>query len=180
MICLTNKINYGRRTIRLKNYDYSQKGLYFLTFCSQNREEIFGEIIEQRMVLNESGKILETEWEKLENKNIRLLEYCIMPNHFHGIIEIKSWVIRELPLHDIKNYEKTRRQMIIPKLVGKFKMLSAKNINKLNDKTGKMWQRNYYEHIIRDEKDYMRISNYIKNNPRKWKEDRFNKRQILD
>jgi REP element-mobilizing transposase RayT len=166
-------LDHGRRTIRIRNYDYSKKGLYFLTFCTQEKEELFGEVEKGKMILNESGKILLDEWEKIEDGNIKLLEFCIMPNHFHGIIEIKHGVIRELPLHGDEDYEKKRRQMIIPKLVGKFKMLTAKKINILNNRTGKMWQRNYYEHIIEDREEYLKISNYIKNNPQNWKEDRF-------
>ena len=170
---MKNIIDHGRRTIRFENYDYSKKGLYFLTFCTQERKELFGEIKNGKIFLNESGKILLEEWKKLEDDNINLLEFCVMPNHFHGIIEIKSRVVRELPLHGEDNYERQRRKMIIPKLVGKFKMLTAKKINILNDIRGKMWQRNYYEHIIRNNDEYLKISNYIKNNPKNWKDDRF-------
>ncbi|MGB6128069.1 MAG: transposase [Psychrilyobacter sp.] len=168
--------NHGRRSIRLKNYDYSKNGMYFITICTQNREKIFGEIIDENMILNDVGKMVEDEWKKLETEDIDVSKYCLMPNHFHGIIEIRVnvGVIHELPLRENKEDIKLRRKMMIPKLIGKFKMLSARRINILNNNVGKVWQRNYYEHIIRDEKDYVRISDYIKNNPRNWKEDRFN------
>ncbi|MCS5422727.1 MULTISPECIES: transposase [Psychrilyobacter] len=171
---MRDNCTYGRRSIRLKNYDYSKNGLYFITICTQNRGGIFGEIINGNMILNRLGKIVENEWNDLETKNINVSKYCLMPNHFHGIIEIKFdvGVIHELPLRE--NDMKSRRKMLIPKLIGKFKMLSTKKINILNNNTGKVWQRNYYEHIIRDEEEYARISDYIRNNPRNWKEDRFN------
>jgi hypothetical protein len=81
---------HHRRSIRLKGYDYSQSGLYFITICVQNREYLFGEIINDEMILNENGKIIDTEWKNLENKysRIELHEYVIMPNHFHAIIAI--------------------------------------------------------------------------------------------
>lgn len=170
---MKNDLIHGRRSIRLKNYDYSKNGMYFITICTQNRAKIFGEVIDGNMMLNEIGEMVEDEWKNLGTEEINISKYCLMPNHFHGIIEIKSnaRVIHELPVQE--DDIKSRRKMLIPKLIGKFKMLSAKKINILNDKIGKVWQRNYYEHIIRDEKDYVRISNYIKNNPRKWEKDKF-------
>ncbi len=85
-----NSEKHHRRSIRLKGYDYSQSGLYFITICVQNRHCLFGEIENDEMILNEYGKIAATEWINTESirDNIRLHEYIIMPNHIHGIIEI--------------------------------------------------------------------------------------------
>jgi REP element-mobilizing transposase RayT len=116
-----------------------------------------------------------------------------MPNHFHGIILITDNVdnvdnvraIRELPIHELpihelprqqqKQRQQQRRKMLLPKIVGRFKMNSAKQINQMRNTPGiSVWQRNYYEHIIRDEKSLENIRNYIINNPAKWQDDDYN------
>ncbi|MCL2328973.1 MAG: transposase [Bacteroidetes bacterium] len=81
---------HHRRSIRLKGYDYSQAGMYFVTICVQNREHLFGEIVDGEMILNDAGKMVEKEWVDLKNRfpNIELHEFVVMPNHFHGIIQI--------------------------------------------------------------------------------------------
>lgn len=178
----------GRRSIRVKGYDYSSEGWYYVTLCAQNREFLFGDVEDGIMILNEFGKIVDKIWKKLpERYPIEVDEYIIMPNHFHGVINIvgeekgrknKVGVIHESPqrkspqrdLNDIK----VRRKMILPKIVGYFKMNSAKKINQMREKTGSsVWQRDYYEHIIRDEKDLIRIRKYIINNPGKWQDDKY-------
>ena len=95
-------------------------------------------------------------------------EFIIMPNHIHGIIFIVG-AIHELPL------QKYRRKMLLPKVIGYFKMNTAKQFNQILNRTGQpFWQRNYYEHIIRNEKELNRIREYIQNNPLKWELDREN------
>ncbi len=81
---------HHRQSIRLKGYNYSQAGLYFITICTQNRECLFGEIINGKMLLNDAGMMIETEWLNIKNRftNIELHEYVTMPNHFHAILEI--------------------------------------------------------------------------------------------
>ena len=83
---------YNRRSIRLKGYDYSKAGLYFITICSQNRKHLFGKIDNDIMILNEAGNMIEKLWEEISNdfQNVNLCEYVIMPNHIHGIIQITS------------------------------------------------------------------------------------------
>ena len=163
----------NRRSIRLKGYDYSKTGAYFVTICAQNRVCLFGNIVDGKMMLNQFGQIVDVVWNDLPNHypHIQLDIYCIMPNHFHGIVMLTDTVgaIHELPL---QMSQQQRRNMLLPKLIGRFKMLSSKQINQSRHTTGtKLWQRNYYEHIIRDEKDYNRICEYIKNNPLKWELD---------
>jgi putative transposase len=90
---MTTKYNpaiHKRKSIRLKRYDYSQAGLYFITMCVQNRELLFGKIENDVMILNDAGKMIQTEWEKLPQRfsNIELDKFVVMPNHFHGILEI--------------------------------------------------------------------------------------------
>lgn len=171
---MTKFINRNRRSIRLKGYDYSRNGAYFLTICVNNFESLLGEIQNGEMILNQYGEIVKEIWEDLPNRvsDIDLDEYVIMPNHFHAILIIdKSWdstkVYEELDVYD----EKDRRKMILPKVVGRFKMLTAKAINQIREIEGSFWQRNYYEHIIRNEEDCQRIREYIINNPMQWELD---------
>ena len=183
---------HHRRSIRLQGYDYSQNGAYFITLCTHNRECLFGQIQNGQMILNEYGKMVEQCWNNLSNHydNIELDAYVIMPNHFHGIIFITDTVdnvraIRELPIHELpihelhrqqqKQRQQQRRKMLLPKIVGRFKTNSAKQINQMRNTPGiSVWQRNYYEHIIRDEKSLENIRNYIINNPAKWQDDDYN------
>ena len=165
---------HNRRSIRLKNYDYSQKGIYFVTICTQNRACLFGKILDGIMELNEYGIIIRNEWVKLAitRDEIELDEFVVMPNHFHGIMAFTELVgaIRELPLHMTQIQ---RRNMGLPKIIGRFKMLSSKQINILRKTPGtKIWQRNYWEHVVRDEIELNRIRKYTKENPIKWKTDR--------
>jgi REP element-mobilizing transposase RayT len=171
---------HHRRSIRLKDYDYSQEGIYFITICTLNHEQLFGDIIDEKMFLNEFGKIVNGFWLKIPENfpNVQLDEYIIMPNHIHGIITVGA--IHELPLqNDLpqcnelpqqQNVRIHRRKMLLPKIIGKFKMQSAKQINKIRNTLGiAVWQRNYYKHIIRHENELNRIREYIVNNPLKWK-----------
>ncbi len=158
-----NKAIHNRRSIRLKEYDYSLEGYYFITVCAHDRQPFFGEIVKEEMVINQIGNIVNHQWLKIPDrfKEIRLDAFVIMPNHIHGIITI---------------LEATPGQTV-GKIVGAFKSLAAneyiKRCKKNNLPVEKLWQRNYYEHIVRDEEDYSRIVDYIHNNPQKWEEDRY-------
>lgn len=134
--------HHNRRNIRLYGYDYSQEGLYFVTICVQNRVCSFGDIGTGEMIVNDAGKIINNEWQHLKIKypHVELHEYVIMPNHFHGIVEITD-----------------------------FKYQTAKKINS----PFRLWQRNYYEHIVRNEEDYCNISEYIVNKPYSWSIDNY-------
>jgi putative transposase len=167
----------NRRSIRLKDFDYSSDGAYFLTICVQNREYLLGEIQKENMILNDYGKIVREVWEDLPTKivDIDLDEYVIMPNHFHSILVIDKSVESKKSHKSLNvNDDKDRRKMILPKVVGKFKMLTAKAINQMRGNEGKFWQRNYYEIVIRSEEDLHRIREYIINNPMQWDTDENN------
>lgn len=215
---------HHRRSIRLDGYDYSKEGLYFLTCCCQDREYFFGEITGEEMILNEAGKMIAEEWMNLSDRfiRIRLHEFTIMPNHFHGIVEIVGAPLvvarssPDVPRADQNHLEErlgagpgqpqgiaptgapmeapTGARTVAPAeagtatpaevptigdIVSAFKSLTTvkyiqgvKNANwkKFNKK---LWQRNYYEHIIRNENSLNTIANYIIENPKRWKEDRF-------
>jgi putative transposase len=166
--------NRSRRSIRLKGYDYSADGAYFITICVRHRECLLGEIHDGQMILNQYGAIVRDVWEGLPDRvsDIEIDEYIIMPNHFHAIISIDKSPEsieshKDLDIDDIK----TRRKMILPKVVGRFKMLTAKTINQNREIEGSFWQRNYYERVIRSEEDCQIIRQYIINNPAQWEMD---------
>lgn len=186
---------HHRRSIRLKDYDYSQAGAYFVTICTQNRECLFGEIINGEMVLNEYGKIVYNEWIKLPGCNpyIELDVFQIMPNHIHGIISVGATLAVALNKSIVQNNNSgvnnsgtdyaragaspapTIKTITVGNIVGSYKSSVANGCLKIfkskNEYMGKLWQRNYYEHIIRNETETNKIREYIINNPLNWETD---------
>jgi len=183
---------HHRRSIRLKGYDYSKAGAYFITICCQNRICRFGNIENGEMIMNEYGTVAYNEWTKLPERfpNFVLDVFQIMPNHIHGII-----VLNDIPVgaglapaqNDVVAQNETDIRANIRAgaspaptvfdIVGAYKSLVANvclDIFKSKNKMmGKLWQRNYHEHIIRNEQSYQTISDYIINNPAKWADDKF-------
>jgi len=162
---------HHRRSMRLKDYDYSQAGVYFVTICSQNRDCLFGEIVDDRMRLNKYGIIAKDEWRRSEQirKEIKLDEFIVMPNHLHGIIFIENTVGANgrSPLHRKNMGSKT-----LSSFMAGYKSFVTKQINILRQTPGILvWQRNYYEHIIRNETELNKIREYIIYNPVNWKSD---------
>jgi len=174
-----NPDKHRRRSIRLKGYDYSQPGAYYITIVTQGRECLFGEIVDGKMILNDAGKFAQKCWMEIKRHypNVIMDEFVIMPNHVHGIIVIVEndqhvGAIHELPLRESPIQ---RRKMILPKIIGRFKMNTAKHINKMRNSPGvRVWQRNYWEHVIRNENELNRIREYIINNPLQWAMDNEN------
>jgi len=171
----------SRHSIRLQDYDYSQPGAYFVTLVTYQREHLFGEIVDGEMRPNDAGKILWEVWQSLPGRypDISLDEAVVMPNHFHGIIIVGA--IHELPLRDeLPQQDKeasrlARRRMTIPLVMGYLKMNSAKRINiLLNRSSIPVWHRNYYEHIVRNDRAYQAIRYYIQANPANWDNDKEN------
>ena len=157
---------HHRRSIRLKGYYYSQAGLYFITICTQDGLHLFGEITNDEIVLNDSGMMIEKWWNELKNKfpNIELDEFVVMPNHFHGIIQIINTdppVGADLRVCPDNVGEHTGSPL--HKMIQWFKTMSTneyiRNVKNNNwiPFNKKLWQRNYYEHIIRNEKSYSYI-----------------------
>ncbi|MDD3296242.1 MAG: transposase [Candidatus Omnitrophica bacterium] len=172
-----------RKLTRLKKYDYSQTGYYFVTICTQNRKEIFASIKNNQIILNEFGRIVKKSWLQIPEhfKNIELDKYIIMPNHIHTIINIVgAGSPRPLKNHDnddnkIIGYSIGRGNLAPTKLgqvMAFFKYQTTKQINKLQNRPGiKIWQRRYHDHIIRNDKSLNRIREYIDNNPKTWDND---------
>lgn len=176
-----------RKSIRLKGYDYSQAGLYFITICCEDRECLFGDIIDGKMDLNDAGIMVRNEWLKIPGRfpYVKLHQYVVMPNHFHAIMEIVVGatlvVAHDNPFAHDNNGATTRvapTRKTIGDIVGAFQSIvtveyihGVKN-NGYQPFYGKLWQRNYHEHIIRNEQSYQNISDYIINNPAKWNDDK--------
>jgi len=180
---------HHRRSIRLRGYDYAQAGAYFVTICVQGRECLFGQIVNARMVLNDAGRMVQAQWEQLPERfnTIELDIHIVMPNHFHGIVIITNPVGAGLvpaPAPAPAPGATTRvaptgpRRPTLGDIIGAFKSLTTNAYIRGVREYGwppfdkRLWQRNYYEHIIRDAADLERIREYIANNPAKWPDDR--------
>ncbi len=175
-----------RKSIRLPGYDYSAAGAYFVSICTKDRLCLFGNIINNEMVLNDPGRTIIAAWKELPQRfpNIKLTEYVIMPNHIHGIIAIVG-----VPLVGTRkafgNSQKRADTRPAPTtglgdIVGAFKSITTnKYIRGVKQHSwtpfpGKLWQHNYYEHVVRNEKELTRIQEYIRNNPALWNTDKDN------
>lgn len=183
-----NPQHHNRRSIRLQGYDYSQSGLYFITICIQDRECLFGKIETGKMILNEAGNMVQQEWYNLQNRfsNIQLHEFVIMPNHFHGIIEIvgatlvvaqKQSINGDTTQHNRATTRVAPTNKTIGDMIDAFKSITTVlylrgiKTNHWYPFNRRLWQRNYYEHIIRSDESYYIIAEYITNNPAHWQED---------
>ncbi|HOO14890.1 MAG TPA: hypothetical protein PKU90_02960 [Candidatus Paceibacterota bacterium] len=167
-----NPDKHHRRSIRLQGYDYSQPGIYFITLCTQNRECLFGEILNGEMRLNEFGKIAHQCWLEMPHHfpHIQLDEFVVMPDHIHGIIVLNNIVGAKKfsPLQNITPFRSPSKT--IGSIIRGFKIGVTKGFRQNTD-IYVVWQRNYYEHIIRNEVELNRIRQYIIDNPKKWKTD---------
>jgi REP element-mobilizing transposase RayT len=213
---------HHRRSIRLKGYDYSQVGLYFITICCQDKICRFGKIENGEMILNEYGQIAYDEWAKLQERYPYISNdvFQIMPNHVHGIIVLDdvmpaavgatlavapdnavtydNWAgaspaptpvaldnavdggvgaTLAVAQNDARNDDAVARNTTVGNIIGAYKSLVMNECLKIyksrNEFMGKFWQRNFYEHIIRNEQSYQNISDYIIHNPENWTEDKF-------
>ena len=175
-----------RKLNRLKEYDYSSDGYYYVTFCTKNRECIFGDIKNGIMGLNKFGLIAFNFWMQipLHYKNIKLDEFVIMPNHIHGILVIDNK--NNNYHHPIGNRHACslrgngRQYQKLPIIIGSFKSSVTREINNQYPEIGFKWQKSYYDNIIRNEKSLQNIQNYIIHNPWKWESDRNNKKNIIN
>ena len=146
-----------RKPNRLKYYDYSNAGWYFVTICTQNHLHHFGEILDKEMVLNDVGSITNKIWNEIPDHypTVELDEFIIMPNHIHGII--------------INNSDVGERHAspLLGNIIGSFKSAVTKSVH-LYDNNNFKWQRSFYDRIIRNEKELYNIRKYIQQNPHKW------------
>ena len=150
---------FDRKSIRLSDFDYSSGGLFFITICIQNHKCLLGEILNNELKPTPLGEIIKEEWLSLASSNIILEDFVVMPNHIHGIVKLKdsslSLLIRRFKSRTTNRYIKG------------VKSHDWEPFNK------RVWQRNYYEHIIRNDSSHQKIADYIVENPRNWKQDKF-------
>jgi len=209
---------HHRRSIRLKGYDYTQPGAYFITICTKNRECLFGEVVDGGMVLNDAGRMVQKTWYEIPRHypGIDVDASVVMPNHIHGIVIIVGATPRGCPDTTPRGCPDTTPRgcpdgsvqaqgpiqgqaqgpiqgqaqgpaptggmggLSLPDVVHRFKTLTTKRyVDGVKHQgwtpfPGKLWQRNYYEHIVRDENELNRIREYINNNPLNWAMDQDN------
>ncbi|MDX1586419.1 MAG: transposase [Balneolaceae bacterium] len=181
---MTQDKKRNRASNRVKNFDYSSPGFYFLTICTDNRFHLFGKIVRGQMRLNRYGEIASEEWLKTEmlRENVRLDEFVIMPDHVHAIIQLidtehdephRRGTARRAPASieytQFEQFGKPTKNSI-PTIVRSYKSAVTRKINICHGRPGnKIWQRNYYERIIREETSLNRIREYIRKNPENWK-----------
>ena len=187
---------HSRQSHRLKGYDYSQNGMYDITICTRSRENLLSKIENNGGVglaltlsdaakpnLTRIGEIVDRNWNEMPNHfpNVVLDEYVIMPNHFHGILVIKSGnngiaTCERAPASDAP-------PLSLGSIIGSFKSKCVvENLKYIEenglDEIGKIWQRNYHDQIIRNEDDLKRFRKYIRDNPKNWPEDENNPENI--
>jgi len=189
---------HHRRSVRLRGYDYSQAGAYFVTICTPDRACLFGGIADGVMRLNDAGRVVERCWHEItiHFPHVELDEFVIMPNHVHGVIVIvgaglprpyntscagspRSYIASgaetKTGAETKMGAETAPLRATLGQMVAYFKYQSTKHINIMRGTPGMpVWQRNYYEHIIRDDESLNRIREYIVNNPMQWALDREN------
>lgn len=165
----------NRKNIRLRNYDYSQSGYYFVTICTKNRVCYLGDIVNGEMHLNESGDIVDRCLKDLKYHfpNSDVDYYCIMPNHIHAIIIINTDV-ENAYAENTHACSLRRDKQLLPVIVGSFKSAVSKLIHRVDGNDVFKWQKSYYERIIRNEYELYEIRKYVQLNPTNWKSDENN------
>ena len=183
---------HHRRSIRLAGYDYAQEGAYFVTICTHGRACMFGDVTEDGMQLNAAGAIVESVWDGLPSHypRVELDAFVIMPNHVHCVVLLTA-------MNDVGAGFKPARtgdgrgdiwagdvraglkpaptRHGLPEIIRAFKTFTARGINEIRNTAGRpVWHRNYYEHVIRNEKSLIRIRQYILDNQARWAVDREN------
>ncbi len=148
----------NRKSARLSGFDYSQAGAYFVTVCSHNKNCIFGRIVDTNMRSNKLGMLVVSAWKELPQRYpfISLDRWVLMPNHFHGIVCLNGDNLNKKSLSEI---------------ISAFKAISTSQARKIFNRYSSLWQRGFYEHIIRDDDDLFRVRQYIVDNPVQWAVD---------
>jgi len=173
---------HHRKSIRLQGYDYTSAGLYFITICTHQRQCLFGTIVDSEMRLSDYGQIVSDEWvrSRVIRQEIDLDAWVIMPNHVHGIVVILPTDVPHVGAHGRAPLPHVpqrvgiahRKPRSLASFVAGFKSASTKRINIVRNAPGTpIWQRNYYEHIVRNELSLQHLRQYIHNNPLSWQED---------
>lgn len=177
------KNKYRSDTIRIQGWNYGSKATYFITIVTKGRDSFFGKIINNKVELNEIGRIAEKEWHKTielrPDMNLKIGPFIVMPNHFHGVIEIgeneyNKQETRNKSLNNVKGENPNKNKFgpqskNLASIIRGYKSSVTVQSRKINSEFG--WQANYFESMIRDTESYKKIEYYIINNPKNWKED---------
>ncbi len=187
---------YRIPSTRLQNWDYRSAGAYFITTNARNGEYYFGDVVDAKMQLSNIGVIADILWYEIINhtNNVELGEFVVMPNHIHGILILNgddncddgrgrddACIVStdmDTDTGESKNSKNQQTTKISPKsgsvscIIGSYKSAVSKHTNRLGFEFE--WQERFYDHIIRNDKSYIRIANYIINNPQNWENDKFN------
>ncbi len=172
-----------RKLTRLKGYDYSQSGYYFVTICTKDREEWFGRVDGGEMRLNEFGKIASNFWAEIavHFMYVGTDEFSVMPNHVHGILIIQEDMVgnaymRSYQMNAFMHSLQNRTKMLLSKIVQQYKASVTRKINSLEGGFHFGWQKSFYDHVIRNDRSLDNLRQYVANNPMKWEFDIENKK----
>lgn len=173
--------SHQRHSTRLENYDYAQEGAYFVTICTHQRECLLGQVVDTEMVLSDYGNLVQEGW--LQSAAIRreleLDAFVVMPNHIHSVVALVP-VTPPVGAHAVRplrhgGHPLQRKPRSLGAFIAGFKSATTRRINELRDTPGALvWQRNYYDHIIRSERTLEYVRDYIATNPLRWHLDREN------
>jgi len=167
---------HSRRSIRLPEYDYNQPGAYFVTICTHGHKCLLGDVINNAVQLSSYGQLAATYWTWLAEQYVyvQLDQWIIMPNHLHGVI-----IVDDVQWCRGGSRTAPTKHKPLGRLIGAFKTVSTKRINRTRPASGtRFWQRNYYEHVVRNENELDRIRQYIIDNPLQWALDRENPKAV--
>lgn len=174
---------HDRRSIRLRNYDYSQIGSYFVTVCTQNGECRFGSVVDDAMQLNDAGRMVRATWESLPDRfpAVALDAYVVMPNHFHAIVRLTAGNHNNpVGAALVAAHDENDERPSLGNVIGAFKSITTNEyIHGVRNRDWpafdrRLWQRNYYERVIRNSRELDQIRRYIEYNPTNWAIDREN------
>lgn len=174
----------GRKKNRLQGFDYSNDAVYFITICTKNKINHFGQIHQEKMILNEFGKIAENQifWLEKQYPYFELHNFVVMPNHIHLLYGINrdfaTTDFVEIPVEFRTSHDLSQRNddqikiKSVSSLMGAYKTTVSKKIHEFGN-VNFLWQRSFYDHIVRTEERYHQIKNYITTNPENWNKDKF-------
>jgi putative transposase len=158
-----------RKLTRLKGYDYSQSGYYFVTICTKDRKEFFGNVEEGRMHLSRCGEIAGDFWSEIPAhfEYVGIDEFSVMPNHVHGVLIIEENMVGNAYMRSLQN----RTKMSLSKIIQQYKASVTRKINSLESSLHFGWQKSFYDHIVRNEESLNNVRQYIMYNPLEWELD---------
>jgi putative transposase len=175
-LCTASRVGrQGRRSVRLRGYDYASAGMYFVTVCARDRACVFGEVANGQVQLSELGETVNRCWVAVGDHflEVTLDRWVIMPNHLHGILAVGGLRSSLQPVVGVRSRGACGPSpSSIGAIVGSFKAAVTKAHNDLRGRSGTtVWQRSYYEHVIRNERDLQRVRQYVEENPIRWELD---------